>query len=147
MAYKYAFQDYNKESMARGCRRNVKISLKKSVELARVLRGMKVECAEKYLGDIIRLKRPVPYKRYFQEMAHQRGKGVATGGFPVKAAKEFLRLLKSVVKNASEKNLGKDLKIISVSVRKGVRMWKPGRYLGRRSKSTHIEMVVGVVKK
>ena len=145
MAYKYAFNDYNKEVMARACRTNVPISLKKSVELANYLRGRKVTDALRILDEIEQLKRPIPYKRYFQEMAHKKGKGIATGGYPVKVAKAFRKLFKIAIAAAKEKELGdeNDLVIVAISARKGERMWRFGRHLGRMAKRTHIEVVLG----
>ena len=144
MVYKYAFQDYDKEVMARACRTNVPISLKKSVELANYLRGRNVKEALKILDEVEQLKRPIPYKRYFQEVAHKKGKGIATGGYPVKVAKEFRKLLKIAIAAAKEKELGdeENLVILAISARKGERMWRVGRHLGRMAKRTHIEVVL-----
>jgi len=146
MAYKYAFNEYNKETMVRASRTNVPISLKKSVELANYLRGRKVKTVLKILDEVEELKRPIPYKRYFQEMAHKKGKGIATGGYPVNVAKEFKKLFKIAIAAAKEKELGDDsnLVVLGISVRKGERMWRFGRHLGRMAKRTHVEVVLGV---
>ena len=146
MTQKYAFEEINKETMAVASARNLMISMKKSVELAREVRGKRVKVAIDYLERVIEKKAVVPYRRYKQEVAHQRGKGIDTGGYPVNVAKEILRLLKSAQKNAQDKELGDNLYVVSVSARKGTSRYHPGRYMGRRMKSTNLEVVVGVRK-
>ncbi len=147
MAYKYAFEGYNEEVMARAYRVNLPISLKKSVELAKFLKGIDVKKAIDILDEIIDKKRVVPYTRYIQEMPHKKGEGIATGGYPVKAAIHFKKLLILAFKSAKEKELGEDLYIKSISARKGTSMWKMGRYLGRKAKRTNLEIVLEVKSK
>lgn len=90
--------DYKIETMARAYGREMPIAWKKSVELARALRGKSVEHAREYLEKVISLKQPVPMKRYKRWVAHKAGVGPAR--YPVKAAKAFLRVLESAVANA-----------------------------------------------
>lgn len=90
--------DYKIETMARAYGRELPIAWKKSVELARALRGKSVEHAREYLEKVISLKQPVPMKRYKRWVAHKAGVGPAR--YPVKAAKAFLRVLESAVANA-----------------------------------------------
>ena len=143
MAYKYAFNEYDNESMARACSNNVPISTKKSVETARFIRGKKVSRAIDMLERVVDKELPVPFRKYRAEVPHQKGKGVDTGGYPVNVAKEFLRLLKAAQSNASEKEISSELYIISVSARKGVARYHNGRNVGRQMKSTNVEIVVG----
>ena len=86
------------ETMSRAYGRELPISWKKSIELARALRGRTVEQARGYLEAVIALKQPVPFKRYKRWVAHKSGHGPAR--YPVKAAKEFLRVLENAVANA-----------------------------------------------
>lgn len=146
MAYKYAFEKFDKDVMARAHSTNLKISLKKSVETARFIRGKKVSSAINFLERVIKQEAVVPYKKYRAEMAHRRGKGIDNGGYPVNVAKEMLRLLKAAEKNASEKELSDKLYVISVSVRKGPARYHNGRMMGRKMKSTNVEVVVGEKK-
>jgi large subunit ribosomal protein L22 len=96
------------------------------------------------LEGVINKETVVPYRRYRAEMAHKKGKGIDTGGFPVSVAKEVLRLLKSAQKNALEKELSEEnLYVISASARKGPSRYHYGRYSGRKMKSTNVEIVVG----
>lgn len=143
MAYKYSFQNFDKENMARSCGTNLSISLKKSVEVAKAISGRKISLVIDYLEKVIEQNAAVPFNRYNAEMPHQRGKGISSGGFPVNVAKEFLRLVKNAQKNASEQEISGDLYLLSASVRKGTARYHPGRYAGRKMKSTNVEIILG----
>ncbi|MFW5704622.1 MAG: 50S ribosomal protein L22 [Nanoarchaeota archaeon] len=147
MAQKYAFENFNKETMARSCGFNLQISLKKSVEVAKAIKGKKVSTAIDFLSKVTEQDAVVPYTRFNQEMPHKRGKGIAAGGYPISVAKEFLRLVKSAEKNAKEQEISGVLRIISASTRKGANRYHMGRNMGRRMKSTNVEIIVGVAKK
>jgi len=86
------------ETMARAYGRELPIAWKKSVEIARALRGKTVEQARDYLEGVIALRRAVPMKKYNRWVGHKSGLGPAR--YPVKAAKEFLRILESAAANA-----------------------------------------------
>jgi len=111
--------EYKIETMARAYGRELPIAWKKSVELARALRGKSVEQAREYLEKVISLKQPVPMKKYKRWIAHKSGVGPAR--YPVKAAKAFLRVLESAVANAEF--TGKDdpdaMRIAVVNAHKG----------------------------
>ena len=143
MAYKYSFQNFDKESMARACGINLPISLKKTVETANAIKGKKVSQVIKYLEGVIKQEVVVPYRRFNSEMPHKKGKGIAAGGYPVFVAKELLRLVKSAEKNAKEQEISGDLYVISVSCRKGSSRYHYGRYSGRKMKSTSVEVIIG----
>ncbi len=147
MAYKYAYQGYNKETMARAFSSNLQISLKKSVETARNIKGKKVDSVIKYLEAVAEQNAVVPYRKFNTEMPHRRGKGIAAGGYPVNVAKEFLKLIKSAKKNAVEQEITGELYLKSISVRKGTQRYHNGRYFGRKMKSTNVEVIVGIKEK
>ncbi|MFT4244131.1 MAG: 50S ribosomal protein L22 [Candidatus Woesearchaeota archaeon] len=144
MAYNYAFEGFNPEIMARASRVNSRISLKKSVELSRAIRGMKVSRAKQYLIAVTKQEELVPYRRFNTEMPHKRGKGVMAGGYPVNVAKEFLIILHNALKNAENLGLGEvdELRIKSASVRQGASRYKMSRLSGRKMKATHIEIIL-----
>lgn len=147
MAANYSFQNYNKEIMARASVQNEAISLKKSVETANFIRGKKVSTVINFLERVAEQKAVVPYKRFNAEMGHKKGKGIDTGGYPVNVAKEFLRLIKAAVKNASELEITGDLYLVGISARKGIAKYHYGRYMGRKMKSTSVEVIVGPKEK
>jgi len=84
--------------MARAYGRDLPLAWKKSVELARQLRGKTVERAREYLEGVVALKQPVPMRTYRRWIAHKAGTGPAR--YPVNAAKAFLKILESAVANA-----------------------------------------------
>ncbi len=121
--------------------RNVPISRKKGVELARAIRNKKLDTAYQILNDVIALKKAVPFKRYNMDKAHK--PGIGPGGFPVKCATYFLKVLKNAEANALNKGLSRnDLYVSYVSVDKGETRAKSGRTRGRRSKSAHISLML-----
>src|SRR5437870_12330279 len=89
--------EFKIDSMARAYGRELPISWKKAVELARALRGKKVENAITYLENVIALKQAVPFRRYNRWVAHKRGLGPAR--YPVKAVQYFKRVIESAVSN------------------------------------------------
>ncbi len=140
----YAFEKFDKASMARSSGNNLRISLKKTVETAKALQGKKVDQAIKYLERVIEQKSVVPYTRFNTEMPHKKGVGIAAGGYPVKVAEDLLILIKNAQKNAANSELGENLYIVSISARKGVQRYHNGRYFGRKMKATNVEVIVGV---
>ena len=143
MAMNYTYQGFDKQTMARAKGENLKISLKKSVELLRAIKGKKVDVAIRYLEEVIAQKAVVPYVRYNKEMPHKRGKGIAAGGYPVNVAKEVLRLLQNAQKNASEQEISGTLYVLGTSAKKGQRRFHMGRNIGQMIKSTNVELVIG----
>jgi len=119
---------------------NIPISTKFGVELSDNLRYKKTSFAKSFLEDVIALKRAVPFKKSVNDLGHK--KGMAAGRFPQKAAKEFLKLVKSVEANAQVKGLNtSELKIIKIISNKASTPLTGGR-LRRGTKRTHIEIVV-----
>jgi large subunit ribosomal protein L22 len=90
--------EFKIETSARAYGRDLPLAWKKSVELARQLRGRTVEKAREYLENVIALKQAVPMRTYNYWVAHKSGLGPAR--YPVKAARAFLKILESAVANA-----------------------------------------------
>lgn len=90
--------EFQIETMSRAYGRDLPLAWKKSVELARQLRGKTVERAREYLEGVISLRQPVPMRTYRRWVAHKAGTGPAR--YPVNAAKAFLKILESAVANA-----------------------------------------------
>lgn len=132
-------QDVEKSATAQV--RNVPISRKKGVELARAIRNKALDEAYKILNDVIALKKAVPYKRYNRDKAHKTG--IGPGGFPVKCATYFLKVLKNAEANAVNKGLSRnDLYVSFISVDKGQTRLKAGRHRGRQAKNAHIKITL-----
>ncbi len=119
---------------------NAPISTKQSAEIGNALRFHSTLFAKKYLEDVIGLNRAVPFVRSTKDMGHKAG--MSSGRFPQKAAKEFLRLVKSVEANAQAKGLNSgSLKIIKLVANKAAIPQGAGRQ-GRGTKRTHLEIQV-----
>jgi len=142
--YNYSFQSFDKTTMARSHGVGLAISLKKTVETAKAIQGKKLTTVFHYLEDVLDMKRAIPYRRFNAEMGHKRGKGIASGGYPIHVIKEVIKLIESAKKNAESQEISGDLYLISVSCRKGNSKYHYGRYSGRQMKSTTVEVVVGV---
>ena len=128
--------------------RDLRVSYKASVELLREIRGKRLEDAERLLQDVIALKRPVSFRRYHGKVGHRRGKGFGPGRYPVKVAKEVLKILKNVKNNAEVKGLDTEkLWIVHAAAHKGmkIRKYMP-RAFGRATpyfeQLVHIEIAV-----
>lgn len=139
--------EYKIETMARAYGRELPIAWKKSIELARAIRGKTVERAREYLERVAALKQAVPMRRYKRWVAHKAGTGPAR--YPVKAAKEFLRVLESAVANAEF--TGKEdpdamlVKVVNAhkgSITKGYRPRAYGRSTAWNQDTVNLEIVL-----
>jgi len=119
--YSYKVPEDKEDVTVKASLREVSISPKHAVELAREIRGMYLEKAKRYLEDVINFKRPVPFKRYNKKVPHRRGLTKwYSGRYPVKAAKFFLKLLENLENNAEQKGLDiSRLKIVHCAALKG----------------------------
>ncbi len=146
MAYKYSFQDFDAKTMVRASATNTRVSMKKSVEVAKEIQGKKLSVAIGFLQRVVEQEQVVQFRRYNTEMPHKRGKGVMSGGYPVNVAKQFLLVLHNALKNAENLNLGDELRIISASARQGNSRYKMSRLSGRKMKATNIEIIVAQIE-
>lgn len=147
----------DEERSAKAMQWNAPISYRKVVELARVIRGMKVEEARRFLENIVEKKQPVPTRRYSGKQAHHRGLAERfkwpSGRYPVKAAKILLKVLDNAVNNAEVKGLDTSKLVIRhIGVHKGLELkrWMPrafGRATPKIRHRTHIELIVEEVEK
>jgi large subunit ribosomal protein L22 len=134
------------EKTSKAMGKELHISKKHAHEIASAITGMKVNTARGFLEDVTELKQAVPYKRYTSNVPHR--KGMCTGRYPQKAAKEFLRVLKNAESNATYKGLdSENLKITHVATKTGhTYMGQFKRAQGRASPKRHetvsIEMIV-----
>ncbi|HID17903.1 TPA: 50S ribosomal protein L22, partial [Candidatus Bathyarchaeota archaeon] len=102
----------------------------------------------RFLEEITKMKRPVPFKRYKKEVPHRRmDEKWYAGRYPVKAAKRILRLLEELEANAEYKGMdAENLVIIHAASQRGrkIRKYIP-RAFGRATPYfetlTHVELV------
>lgn len=150
--WSYSVKLADEEKIAKAMVWDAPISYKKVVELAHLLKGMRLEDAKKFLERVARGEEPVPVRRYSGKQAHHRGLadkyGWPAGRYPVKAAKILLKLLENVSNNAEVKGLDTSrLRIVHIAVHKGLTLkrWMPrafGRSTPKFRKRSHIEVIV-----
>ena len=106
------------DTTAKALGREMPVSPKFALEVAGMIRGMKVDTARQALEDVIDKKRAVPLKRYNKRVSHK--PGVGPGRYPVKAAKAILGILDSAASNAEYKGLDvSNMAIATISVARG----------------------------
>ncbi len=125
--------------------RSIPISTKHSVEISRYLRFKSSTAAKAFLEDVVTLSKPVPFKKFLNDLGHK--PGMSSGRYPVKAASAFLTLIKSVEKNAEDLGLDpSSLKIVHLLANKASIPMTGGRTKGA-TKRTHLEIKVAEVAK
>lgn len=106
------------EKTSKAIGKELHISKKHAHEISSAIKGMKVNIARGFLEGVTELKQAVPYKRFVKDVPHKRG--MCTGRYPQKAAKEFLKVLLNAENNARYKGLESDnLRIKLVNTKKG----------------------------
>ncbi len=134
------------EKTSKALGKELHISKKHAHEIASAIKGMKLNKARGFLEDVSELKQAVPYKRYTRNIPHR--KGMCTGRYPQKAAKEFLRVLKNAESNATYKGLDpENMRITHIATKKGhTYMGQFKRAQGRASPKNHetvsVEMIL-----
>ena len=142
---------YESENMARAKGMSLNVSFKQSVEVCRMIRNKKYSAAATLLQNVQEMKEPVAYRKFNRGgVGHRKGL-IGPGRFPIKTSKSILEILKSAYSNADQKGLDTEsLKVCSAVAKKGPKTMKYGRIQGRRTKRTHIEIMLrssGVSKK
>jgi large subunit ribosomal protein L22 len=148
----YSVKLEDESKIAKAVRFDIPVSIKYMRELTNVLRGMKLEEAIKFLEDVIKLKQPVPFRRYHGKVSHKRGLADRfkwpAGRYPVKAAKYTLEVLKNVKANAENKGLDPSkLVILHIAAHKGITLkrYMPrafGRATPKFRRMTNLEVIV-----
>jgi len=126
--------------------RDLRISFKAAVEILNEIRGKRLDQAKKILEDVIQLKRPIPYRRFYKKVGHRKGAGFGPGRYPVKTAKEILKIINNAEANAEYKGLNTEkLWIVHAVAHKGfkIKKYKPsafGRATPYFKETVHIEI-------
>ncbi len=103
-----------------------RMSWKKSVEVARFIKGMTLRQAQKWLEDVVKLKKPIPMKTFKKKQAHHATpwRGWPAARWPVKVAKRYLQLLENLENNARFRGLDVErLVIVHAAAHKGIKIW------------------------
>lgn len=134
------------EKTSKSIGKELHISKKHAHEISTAIKGMKVDDAREFLEDVSVLKQAVPYKRYKRNIPHR--KGMCTGRYPQKAAKDFLRVLKNAENNARYKGLDSDnLRISHITTKtghtfRGIFPRAQGRTTPKNHETVSVEMIL-----
>jgi large subunit ribosomal protein L22 len=148
MGYSRTIDPEQEVRIAKVFGRNLRISPKHSVEIAKAIKGMKVEDAKDFLEQVQKKKKAVPFRRHKKKVGHKRLPKWYAGRYPQRASNRFYKLLEEVAANAEYKGLDRErLRIIHVSAYKGRTF--PGyipRAYGRATpynhETTNVELIV-----
>ncbi len=147
--WRYSITELDPERTARASGRELRISHKSAREICRTIKGMKLGQAKRFLRNVIEKKQAVPFRRFTKKQAHRHGIQKAFAGkYPVKAAKEILKVLQNAEANAEFKGLDiENMRIIHASAYPGMKIkrYMP-RAFGRTSPKfetmTHVEIAL-----
>ena len=146
--FKYSIQNFEPLTHVRASGREIDISPKATREVCVAIKGLTINRCKKFLEEVIQKKIAVPFRRFKKKGAHKSSlQGFHTGGYPVKAAKEVLKIVENLEANADFKGMDTEkVVIIHSAVMKGrvIKGFKP-RAFGRSSPDynilSHVELV------
>jgi large subunit ribosomal protein L22 len=140
--------DPEKTSKALGI--EIGVSPKHCREVCKMLKGMKVEDAKKYLKEVVDIKTPVPYTR-FKLYLNPKPK-VGPGRYPKNAAKAILKVIESAQSNAEYKGLDAENLRVKIAAAHRGRIQKSfmpraqGRSTPWNDQTTNIEVILEEVE-
>lgn len=145
--HKYSFEKYKPETMSKAVGRTLPVSTKHCIEICNHLRGRKLGSAKKILQQAVDMERPIPFKRFNDDVGHKKG-SYSSARYPVKAASAILKLVESCEANAQNKALNtEEMVIVHMNAHRGSQQFRHGRHRRRMMKRTHVEVVLEEVSK
>ena len=120
------------EAIVRG--RNLPISIKHAVAICNLIREKNIDTSILVLEKAEKMKIAVPMRG---EISHRKGK-IMSGRYPIKAVKEFIRLLKSLKANALMNELETEKYKISCKADVAPRAYR--RFGAGRFKRSHVDI-------
>jgi large subunit ribosomal protein L22 len=142
----YSYTGDTRTAVARARGVELPISPKKTYEVLNAIRGKDLEDARKYLEEVERMERAVPFRRFNQETAHK--KGIGPGRYPIKVARSLLQVLQNAESNAEYEGLDTDQLFVYVAAASRGKIQKAnmprahGRATPWNEQTTHIEIVL-----
>ena len=106
MVKKVQLTDPSKSCSSKG--NDLRTHFKNTYEIARAIRGMKVQKAQQYLKEVLEHKKCIPFTKYNGSMGRTTQAqqfGLTKGRWPEKSVRIVLNLLKNAVANAESKKL------------------------------------------
>ena len=95
---------------------DLRAHFKNTYETARLVRGMKLKKAIKYMDDVLEHKQCIPYRRHTSHVSRTtlaKVHGVTQGRYPEKSVKHVQAILKNLLANAEAKGLDVEKCVIS----------------------------------
>jgi len=122
--YSITEEELDPEKTAKASGREARVSHKSAREVCRKIRGMMLAQAKQYLKDVIVKRRAVPFRRFKKKAGHRHGLEKAYAGrYPLKAAKQILKILEGAEASAEYKGLDTErLRIIHASAYPGMKL-------------------------
>ncbi|MFH1586915.1 MAG: 50S ribosomal protein L22 [Candidatus Diapherotrites archaeon] len=145
----------DEKNVAKAILKNQRASLKFSSEIAREIKGKRLDKSVKFMEDIVAKKRHLPIRVFKKGVPHRKGDAKSytpAGRYPVGAANVFLKLLETVKANADYKGLdAENLIITHILASQGfqrISFQSQGKISGKRRKrkSVHLEIIVREAK-
>ena len=122
--YSITEEELDPEKTVKASGREVRVSHKSAREVCKTIKGMMLSQAKQYLKDVMVKKRAIPFTRFKKKAGHRHGLQKAYAGrYPMKAAKQALRILEGAEANAEYKGLDTEkLRIIHASAYPGMKI-------------------------
>lgn len=121
--------------------KNLPISTKHSIEIAKFIRNKNVNNAMEMLNKVIEKKTAVPFGRFNRDVGHKPGK-VGPGRYPQKASKTIINLLESLIANAQNKGMDiNSLSIQKIIANRASTPYRSGRRRRIKARGTHIDII------
>jgi ribosomal protein L22 len=114
--------------------KDLTLSTKHCVAICDFIRGKKIDTAISLLGEVLQMKRAVPMKG---EIPHRKGR-IMSGRYPLKACKQFVKLLQQLAANATVNEIEIEKWGIECKANKAARPYK--RFGNKRFKRTHVTL-------
>ena len=150
---KYAKKPSNQAAFAKGKKDDAKVHFKNTWETARVLKGMSIPRARKYLHNVISTKESVPFVKYNGGVSRKANPwGVSQVRFPKKSAIALLDVLRKCERTAKQKGLERRKLIVdSTMVQQAPKLRRRtfrahGRINPYNYSPCHIQMIVAEPK-
>ena len=129
-------QEIIKKELAVVNGKSLRISYKYAGDVCRVIRGKTPSQAIERIDAALKFKRAIPM--HHRETAHQKGRGISGGKFPVNVCKAMIDLVKQVEANANYNGVENPVIVIA----KADKASMPFRRSGTRGKRAHVYIEV-----
>ena len=147
--YSITEEELDPEKTVKASGREVRVSHKSAREVCKAIKGMMLIQAKQYLRNVIAKKQAIPFTRFKKKAGHRHGLEKAyVGKYPVKAAKQVLKVIEGAEANAEYKGLDTEkLRIIHASAYPGMKIKRftpraHGRATPKFETLCHIELAL-----